>query len=440
MITIMNFCDDFYAQYEREKRPIVVYGAGKHYEKLRCVLPEIHMVCDVNYDDIKERDGVTIESPHKLCEFDEKIYIIVTVGIKNNFDEICKELGTITKSAYVFDFLNNIAFANDIWRTRNSYAEVTRRQLKINIVCQEEAWIFAKFAKRLSEYLSDKVDLSVSRDVDPSADINHHIPYAAYCPNRNDTLMITHVDSMKKVVLLKKQLEVAGMGICMSRDTLEQLKGYGVPRQKLCFINPAQDGIIRPKKYVIGITHKCHDASDVRKRSSEILDVLVGVNPELFAFKIMGDGWNGIVAQLKERHFEVEYDELFEMNKYIALMQSIDYFLYMGFDEGTMGFLDALAAGVGVIVTPQGYHLDVNCAIDYPCRTVEQFRNAFLDLEKKRMVRVQAMNTWNWQNYAHKHLEIWQLLTRQRSLPELFENQGIYEDGIYSVMLEDNRV
>ena len=114
--------------------------------------------------------------------------------------------------------------------------------------------------------------------------------------------------------------------------------------------------------------------------------------------------------------------------------------MYMGFDEGTMGYLDALYAGVGTIVTPQGYHLDAHCPIDYPCRTIDDFRGALLDLQDKRKTKIESVKAWTWDNYTKKHVAIWKYLLKRESLCELFNDQHLYEDGIYSVFLEDNRI
>ena len=188
------------------------------------------------------------------------------------------------------------------------------------------------------------------------------------------------------------------------------------------------------------ITNRCYDGVDLRKRADSLLDVLEGVDASYFRFVIMGSGWDRIVERMRESGFEVEYYPEFIYDTYSVLMQQIDYYLYMGFDEGAMGYLDALAAGAGTIVTPQGFHLDVDCPIDYPCSTVKQFREAFLDLQEKRKRKTDAVKEWNWRNYAVKHLEIWEYLLARKPLKELYKNQLIYEDGIFSMLPEDHRI
>lgn len=442
MIKIARYEDDFNEIYHRNKRKIVAYGAGYG---LKCnfdKLSDIDIICDLNAREIKEFRGVRVIEPSGLQSLNEPLYIIVFIRDSDIYMEVCRTLGNYQIDAVIFHYFNNISFGCSFWETAKSYQIMnTCHKLSVNLVCQDESWIFKKFADKMCECLAKyDIDITVSSDPLPCVDINHHIPYVAYDTFPNDTLMITHVDNMKKVIMLKKQLKIAGMGICMSNDTMNRLVSYGISRDKLCYVNPAQDNVIKPHKYVIGITHKCHDTEDLRKRATALLDVLEDVDPLYFKFFIMGAGWDNVIAEMKMRGFEVNYYPEFVRDTYNVLMQQIDYFLYMGFDEGTMGYLDALAAGAGTIVTPQGYHLDTDCQIDYPCCTVSQFKSAFLDLQKKREVRIQAVSNWTWENYALKHLEIWNYILKRKSLKELYKNQSCYNDGIFSVMVEDNRI
>lgn len=442
MVRFAEFKDNFYDIYRREKRMLVAYGAGYMLNQHFDTLPEIDLVCDKNAGNIMEFRGIQVVEPDKLQDLNEPMYIVVCVLDYMVYMDICDVLKKYHIEAIVFHYFNNIAFNISFLDTPISYQTIdSNRNLSVNIVCKDNGWIFTKFVKKMCEYLSVyDVDVTVSRDAKPEADINHHIPFASFKPYPNDTLMITHVNIDKTFLLLKKQLEIAGMGICMSKETMRTLVSYGIPRSKLCYINPAQDSVIQPKKYVIGIMHRCYDALDVRKRATAVLDVVEGVNPAYFKFLIMGSGWNEIVKEMEMKGFEVEYYPEFIYDTYNLLIQRLDYLLYMGFDEGSMGYLDALAAGVGTIVTPQGFHLDADCPIDYPCRTVEQFRQAFLDLQRKRESRVKAVSGWTWEQYVWKHLEVWNYLLKRKGLKELFRNQSHYMDGIFSVLIEDDRV
>jgi hypothetical protein len=298
--------------------------------------------------------------------------------------------------------------------------------MKVNIICGEDlnAWIVGKFARKLNDELDKMgIESGISKDSRPEADVNHYILYDAFKnrqKSRVDTLMITHLDTPGKIHHIKKQLEIADMGVCMSSQTVENLVNAGVPREKLCYINPAHDGLIKPRPVVIGITTRVYP--DGRKNEHYILDLIKHINPEDFKFKIMGDGWQNIVDAMKKNFFEVEYYENFDYEIYKELIPTLDYYLYVGKDEGQMGFVDALAAGVPTIVTPQGFHLDVVNGITYPVDNFDDVLNAFNDIALKRRRLIDSVSNWTWEEYAKKHVRMWTVLLERGYRPATSQN------------------
>jgi len=313
--------------------------------------------------------------------------------------------------------------------------------MRVRIVCDEDvhAWILGKFALKMNKcLLNSGIQSDIARQPDSSADINHYIVNHIYDGKKHstDTLMITHVDNLDKLHQLKKQMDIAALGICMSRETLDNLVKLGLPRNKLSYINPAHDGVIIPRPKVIGIT--CRVYKDGRKREQFLSKLAKDIDSRFFSFKIMGDGWNNQVEELRKNGFQVEYINHFDYNKYVKLIPSLDYYLYMGQDEGQVGFIDALTAGVETIITPQGYHLDAAEGISYPFNTYCELLNTFKVLTDKRLKLINSVSTWNWKDYTIKHLEIWEYLLSQKK--DIFTHTSSdYLDGIYSLEKFDKK-
>ncbi len=285
--------------------------------------------------------------------------------------------------------------------------------MKVRIVCYEDLdlWILGKFARKMQIELSALgVDCDIGKVPDPLADINHHIIYFYYDgrPSTIDTVMVTHIDEAWKLEQVRKQLTAVPMGICMSATTVQQLVDGGIPRERLSYVLPAHDQVMRPRPLAIGITSKIH--SDGRKRELLLVALADQLDPRQFFFKIMGAGWHGIVDQLRARGFTVEYHDAFDYELNQRLVPTFDYYLYLGLDEGAMGFIDALAAGVPTIATPQGYHLEAVNGITHPFVTLEELRSVFRQIAKERAVLTDSVAGWNWREYAIRHLEIWQYL------------------------------
>lgn len=314
------------------------------------------------------------------------------------------------------------------------------KPFRVHIVCLNvnQGWILGKFARKMQECLKEMgIEADISETRDETADVNHHIAYMNVKETLDPytTVMVTHVDSQFKLDIIKRQAKQGAMEVCMSKETMDRLTREGVDRTKLCYINPAHDGVIKPKKFVLGITHRNY--TDFRKNPNMIVDICEQINPDYFKFKIMGGGWEEIVAKIQELGFEVEYDAEFDYEKYVKLIPSLDYYIYYGFDEGSMGYVDALAAGVGTIVTPQGYHLDAKGGPTYCCETVKDFVNVLNQICYERERIVESVEDWTWEAYTYKHLEIWYYLTRRKELGEILRNRSHYMDGIFSVLLQD---
>ena len=182
----------------------------------------------------------------------------------------------------------------------------------IRIVCYEDVhlWIFGKFALRMRENLlalGENADIAKAGTA--NARVAHRIAYAGPYEKLSpvETLMITHLDTPEKLVYVKERLQLYDMGICMSAEHRNFLVTTGMPENRLCYVNPAQDGVITPRPYVFGIASKVHD--DGRKNEWSIVKALKEFPPDFCVLKIMGMGWEPQVAALRSHGITVEYYE-----------------------------------------------------------------------------------------------------------------------------------
>lgn len=453
----LNVNDDYFDYVKKNPEcKIVVYGAGNEARKRCRQIGHIDYFCDQRAKSIGMINKTPCLLPEELKLLEERLIVLICIKEKKLVNEICVQLEKILNDAEIFSFFENPSF-EDIYnkmscpesmkarfdKGKYKYCFNERESLKIRIVYKSDGWILGKFAENLEKELlklGQMVDIAPCEDL--KADINHFIIYEnlSIIDKRADsvrTTMITHVNCLKMLEQIKYQAENNVVGICMSSDTLRNLSAFGVPRDKLCYVNPAHDAQIRPKKIVLGITNRRYDTYDMRKREDLILQVCKQLNPLFFKLKIMGSGWDETVNQLKNLGYEVDYYDEFNKELYIRLMSSLDYWIFSGFDEGGMGYLDALAAGVKTIVTPQGFHLDAKEGLTYPCSTIDDFIRTLEKFQQEKKKIIDTVKEWTWENYAKKHLEIWQYLTRSKSLKDLYAHQGEYMDGIFSLLVSD---
>lgn len=331
--------------------------------------------------------------------------------------------GTVRFPRHILDALA----AEALEKRRSPLAERTRPRekhpsprMRVHLVCYEDldAWILGKMARRLHDGLRGMgQEATLGRTPDRGADVNHHIIYWDYLDRTPtvETVMITHVDEPQELAKVQRQIVDLGveMGICMSFETVHRLWRFGVPRQNLCFVTPAHDGVMKPRRTLVGLTTRLYP--DGRKREHLLAELAEDLSPDDFRFAIMGSGWEEIVAGLRGRGFEVDYLDRFEPGAYRALIPSLDYFLYLGQDEGSIGFLDALAAGVPTIVTPQGFHLDVPGGITHSFNDLADLRRIFADIVLPKRKRVEGASALTWSAYARSHLLVWEYLLARKS-------------------------
>jgi hypothetical protein len=310
-------------------------------------------------------------------------------------------------------------------------------KIKVCLVLKDRGWILEKMASRLADELPNwGVDAKIDSLPSSKADINHWMLYYDLEGNlySKNTLAITHVDRFAKLHILKRRLEKFDLGICLSRMTLERLVLSGIPRHKLCYITPAHDGNIKPNRIVIGITSQIRP--DGAKREHILIQMARAIRLDTFHFEIVGPGWEQVIPYFEAAGATVSYspglykkDNAKHLHLIMEKLKCFDYYLYMGWDEGSMGILDALAAGIPTIVTPQGFHLDINGGITHPFSSTSELCAIFKRLADERQSRADCVARLTWNEYARQHALAWHALLGGpcNGINALLHDKDLYE-------------
>jgi hypothetical protein len=300
--------------------------------------------------------------------------------------------------------------------------------MKINLLLNpaNRSWIIQKIAERIAEELGPLGAQATITDVpDAGAHIVHHMSwaFANIRTPQPSTMFITHLDDVFKLNQVRATLAAeVRVGICMSSDTMRELAARGVPAPSLYYVSPAHDGAVQPRRIVVGITSRVY--ADGRKREALLQEVARRMDLSAFEFRIFGLGWEPTNAVLKAAGATVSYfGETDDFRKDYELMMAtvptFDHYLYLGMDEGSLGTLDALAAGVSTIVTPQGFHLDLPGGITHPVVGAEDLERVFREIAAPRQQRVDAVAALTWKTHAQRHLDLWRAIVENRALPPL---------------------
>jgi hypothetical protein len=290
--------------------------------------------------------------------------------------------------------------------------------MKVNIVLYEnKGWIIDKFANEIA-YNLEQLGYVVSITSKPvsNADIYHHLLY--YNVDRGDfvkyngslhSIMVTHLDTKKK---LEKVLSIGREKnthlITMSDYYTDRLVSVGVPRRRISTVHaPKNESITTKKKLCLGIFSNFYD--DGRKNEQWLISVLKS-KPEFSEFieiLFYGYGWAGTGEKLSASGYNIIInDDGFNNAVYSNLMESIDYFIYLGKDEGSMAFLDAITKNKKVIAIPQGFQYDLRNFITYPIENVNDFSKAMSKICDKQKI-INELSVYSWNSYTRQLLDIW---------------------------------
>ena len=292
--------------------------------------------------------------------------------------------------------------------------------MRINIInLDKDGWILTKFAKNLF-YNLKKIghNVSISRKAREDVDVNHYIIFLFQKENEDsyfletvNTTMLTHVNDEFRYNKAKNISKFMDAGITFSNDHLKSIKSRSLGFRKLFFVLPPTDSDLKLKKINLGIFTNLY--RDGRKSEEIFVETMKSFSPEFFKITVIGKGWQIHLKKMREMGFEVDYQRFFFRRRYVSKLNQIDYLIYLGNDEGSMSFLDALQLGIKSIVIPQGFQKDLEKFITFKLdKNLKNFSKILEKIvgEKKKFLEVNK--TLTWENYAKKHIKIWSSLLK----------------------------
>ena len=238
--------------------------------------------------------------------------------------------------------------------------------MRINIInLDKDKWILTKFARNLYQHLKNQGHtVFLSKKSKEDVDVNHFIiflfqkeKHEFYFKNTINTTMLTHINDdfrYKKVKGISKFMDA---GIAFSNDHAKFIKKKSLGLKKIFYVLPPMDSDLKLKKVHLGIFTNLYN--DGRKKQNYLIQSVENISPEFIKLSIIGKGWKPYVNHLRSKGFEVNYQRFFFRRRYITLLNEIDYLIYLGNDEGSMGFLDAIQMGIKTIMIPQGFQKDL---------------------------------------------------------------------------------
>ena len=114
---------------------------------------------------------------------------------------------------------------------------------------------------------------------------------------------------------------------------------------------------------------------------------------------------------LRKKKLKWIFKDFFFRKLYLNKMGNLDYLIYLGNDEGSMSFLDAIQLGIKTIMVPQGFQSDLQEFITYKVdKNLRNFPDIISKIIREKQKFIKIKKKLNWENYAFQHCEIWKNL------------------------------
>lgn len=292
--------------------------------------------------------------------------------------------------------------------------------MKINILCYEppNGWILWDYAVRVATALaalSQKVEINhVQRS---GFDLTYHINYAGFGTISSGgvhSTMVTHIDTPQKFQLVASQARAGVHGICMSEETARKLRQLTGESRFDAALTPS----LLPKKLLsLKVTIGSRLYPDGRKNESWVVEFARKFKPGYLCLRIMGSGWESIVAKIELLGHRVDYHPTFDGGRYVNLLTDSDYVLYTGFDEGSLSTIDSAVCGVPFIATAQGFHLELPGDNLLYTNFSELMDIASSLQARTESLREASNRLLDWGHYARRLMEVWEPLVVNSSSP-----------------------
>jgi Glycosyltransferase len=235
--------------------------------------------------------------------------------------------------------------------------------LKLHIVSPYQSVAMQRMTAPLVEGLKTLYETTISDSIDPSADVNYHIPWHTLIGlDRGESvakhaMLYTHCNPTDWAALYDA-CERADQIICMSFQGRRELVELGADPAKMWVIYAGSNFAYTRRN--IGIIGS--DQPNGRKRFHILLDLIWKMSPQglrALNFVMVGDGLEGYCEQMKLAGAVVSHLKELTDDNLADVYAQLDALIVTGYAEGgPLPLMEAFAAGVPVFSPDIGYASD----------------------------------------------------------------------------------
>ena len=293
-------------------------------------------------------------------------------------------------------------------------------QIQIVLDPVHKGWVIEKLAKKIVEHYPRASKPRLTYVPSRNIEITHWMHYQNVSPaflklsSGVNTFLVPHVDSQEKQEYLAQLIDLGGIPIFMSEQHARDVsRALSLPKVAEVIL-PGSDAAGAQDRLRIVISSNYYP--DGRKNEHYLKNLAKDHRLDSFHFTFIGKSWEPVGRELIQSGAEVEYldpskSNYLEYKTQLNLIRGYDLFIYLGFDEGSLGALDAFLLGVPLLVTGQGFHLEFenNGEIRF-FTTYDEFIAQLMESSKRFRPNSQDTEKWTWYSYATSYRNLWESL------------------------------
>lgn len=247
-------------------------------------------------------------------------------------------------------------------------------------------------------------DVTVSKEMDVSADLNIHVPFHTLATNDDKgngrhLAMYTHCNPGAEGYLVKA-CERADIVTAMSFTGRTELLNYGVDPKKIWVTPSAADPFNYRKRTVLIVGYPQPNG---RKRESILLDLAWKYDLTPYEFIFVGGGWDDWAKMLQNMGVSCRTAITLEDEILQKFYHTMDVMLVTGYMEGgSLPILEAMASGLRVLSPRFGYAADY-LEEDDLYETPEELFEKLTGMTEKSIINHQIVRSWNWKDYTAEY-------------------------------------
>lgn len=296
--------------------------------------------------------------------------------------------------------------------------------MKIHIANPYQSFAMLRLAGPLVNELPRLHEVTTGETIDPSADVNIHVPFHTLVEDREygngkHIAVYTHCNPGAEPELIKA-CQRADLVTAMSFTGRQELLNFGVDPKKIWVIPCAADTFqYRPRRVLIVGTLQPNG----RKRESILLDLAFQYDLTPYEFILVGGGWDSLAVKLAGIGVKGEIVQAVEDTRLANLYQTADVLLVTGYLEGgPLPLLEAMASGLKVLSPRFGYASDYLSDTELYDGPAELMRKLHA-LSAHSIYNHLIAHSWSWRDYAAEYALIIGRLTN--TSVDLYPERGM---------------